>query len=131
MIPRKHVTLHICNICFLAPVEGLFYKPKYRANIFNCLFFYFISVSIFSPCRKDQFAVLTFYRKISLVCRCGFAVIIVFVPALSKVTQCYSAHAISKYRFKYFKTPSLKEKKSVIKKVNLCWSSCDVFWKMN
>ena len=57
--------------------------------IFNCLVFYFISVSISSPCRKDQFAVFTFYLKIctdpglrkmqhsSLVCRCGFAVIIV------------------------------------------------------
>ena len=36
-----------------------FQKPKYRANIFNCLFSYFTSVSISSPCRKD--AVCSFY----------------------------------------------------------------------
>ena len=55
-------SFYICiHICFLAPVESLFCKPKYRANIFNCLFFYFISVSISSPCHKDQFAVFTFY----------------------------------------------------------------------
>ena len=54
--------------------------------------FYLISVSISSPCRKDQFAVFTFYLKIctdpdlrkirhsSLVFRCGFAVIIDLLP---------------------------------------------------
>ena len=50
---------------FLASVEGLFCKPKYRANIFNCLYFsYVTSVSISSSCRKEQFSVLTYYLKI-------------------------------------------------------------------
>ena len=43
----------------LAPMEGLCYKPKYRANIIHhFIFVFFLYFFYHSSCRKDQFTVL-------------------------------------------------------------------------
>ena len=45
-------------LSFKAPVEGLCWKPKYRANIIHHLIFvFFLYFFHHSSCRKDQFTV--------------------------------------------------------------------------
>ena len=75
---------YLCiHFSFIAPVEGLCCKPKYRANIIHhfifVLFIYFFYHSD-SSCRKDQliycFKFQIWYSRFywsSLVFRCGFA----------------------------------------------------------
>ena len=46
-------------ISVIAPVEGLCYKPKYRANIIHYfIFVFFLYFFHHCSCRKDQFTVL-------------------------------------------------------------------------
>ena len=54
-----NVHLYLYSFCFIAPVEGLCCKPKYRANIFHhFIFVFFLYFSHHSSCRKDQFTVV-------------------------------------------------------------------------
>ena len=47
------------HFTFIAPVEGLSFKPKYRGNIIHHLIFVFVIFSITLPAViKDQFTVL-------------------------------------------------------------------------
>ena len=89
----------ICNGPSVISIPYSFFSPRRMFALqteisgknIQLFVFYFTSVSISSPCRKDQFAVFTYYFKIftapgqrkiqypSLVCRCGFAVVIVFI----------------------------------------------------
>ena len=76
---------------YIAPIEGLCGKLKYRANIIHhficvfCIYFFY-----HSSCRKDQFTglslkfgtqdftdsgLLRIRRTLTRVCRCGFAFI--------------------------------------------------------
>ena len=48
------------HFSFVAPIEGLCCKPKYRANIIHhFIFVFFLYFFYHSSCRKDQFTVLS------------------------------------------------------------------------
>ena len=48
------------HVSFVAPIEGLCCKPKYRANIIHhCIFVFFLYFFYHSSCRKDQFTVFS------------------------------------------------------------------------
>ena len=51
--------IFICiHFSFIVPVEGLSWKPKYRANlIYHFIFVLFLCFFYHSSCRKDQFNV--------------------------------------------------------------------------
>ena len=80
------VILYFCIHFHLAPVEGLFFKPKYRANIL-CICFNFIAVlflflsspwgSVYRFCTVSFDSNWSRSPKIrhsfALVCRCGLA----------------------------------------------------------
>ena len=91
----------------LAPVEGLFFKPKYRANIL-CICFNFIAVLfLFLSSPWDQstvFSIVSFdsnwsrspkiRHSFALVCRCGLADIRTFI--YSPAEFCFNGNAAQK-----------------------------------
>ena len=75
---------YLCiHFSFIAPVQGLCCKPKYRPNVTHHLIFVLLIYFFYhsdSSCRKDQliycFKFQIWYSRFywsSLVCRCGFA----------------------------------------------------------